>query len=70
MMQELTPKFDSLSINIIANVSDHSSSTYAKFPEKLTFLAPNKHKYVCVSGVRIASFSANFVQVLNERSPI
>ena len=29
---------------------DHSFSMDAKFSEKLTFLTPNMHKYVCVSG--------------------
>ena len=35
----------------------HSSSTYAKFSEKLTF--------VCVSGGRDVRFSENFVYFLN-----
>ena len=29
---------------------DHSFSTFAKFSEKLTFLTPDKHTYVCESG--------------------
>lgn len=33
--------------------------------EKLTFLAPDQHKYVCVSGVNV-SFSENFAEVLNK----
>lgn len=35
--------------------------------EKLTFLAPDQHKYVCVSGVNV-SFSENFAEVLNKWS--
>ena len=28
----------------------HTFSTYAKFSKKLTFLPPDTHTYVCVSG--------------------
>ena len=28
----------------------HSFSTYGKFPEKLTYLTPDIHTYVCISG--------------------
>ena len=27
-------------------------STYAKFPEKLKFITPDMHTYVCVSGIK------------------
>ena len=37
-------------------VGDHSFSTYAKFSEKLTFLAPDSH----------VSFSENLAYVLNK----
>ena len=32
------------------SVGNHSFSTYAKFFKKLTFLTPDKHTHVCVSG--------------------
>ena len=32
------------------NLSDHPFGKYAKFSEKLTFLPPDIHTYVCVSG--------------------
>ena len=31
-------------------LGDHSFSKYAKFSEKLTFLTPDTHIYVCISG--------------------
>ena len=45
---------------------DHSFRTYAKVSEKSTFLAPDTHTYVCVSGGKKCYFSENFVYVLNE----
>ena len=42
---------------------DHTLSTYAKFPEKLTFFT-----YVCVSRGKKCYFSENFAYVLNEWS--
>ena len=47
-------------------VGDHSFSTYAKFSEKLTFLSPDSHTYVCGSGGKNVSFSENFAYVLNK----
>ena len=47
-------------------VKKESFSTFAKFSEKLTFLIPYTHTYVCVSGVRNISFSENFANVLKE----
>ena len=46
---------------------DYLISTYAKCSEKLTFLTPDTHMYVCVyQGVRNVSFSENFAHILNE----
>ena len=45
---------------------DHSFSGYAKFSEKLTFLPPETHMYLCVSGGKKVSFSENFTYVLKE----
>ena len=48
----------------------HSFSTSAKFSEKLTYLTPNMHTYVCVSRGKKSWFIGNFVNVLKERSPV
>ena len=48
----------------------HSFSTSAKFSEKLTYLTPNTHTYVCVSRRKKSWFIGNFVNVLKERSPV
>ena len=41
-------------------------STYAKFSEKVTFLTPDVHTYMYVSGVKNVNFSENFSYLLNE----
>ena len=46
---------------IISILRDHSISTYAKFPENLTFLTPYAYQ-----GVRNVRFSKNFAYVLSE----
>ena len=46
---------------IISVLRDHSISTYAKFPENLTFLTPYAYQ-----GVRNVRFSKNFAYVLSE----
>ena len=40
-------------------------STYAQFSEKLTFLPPDTHTYLCVSGSRKVNFSENMRSFLN-----
>ena len=36
-------------INLAFNIRTHSFNTYTKFSEKLAFLPPDTHTYVCVS---------------------
>ena len=50
-------------------MGDHSFSTYAKFPEELTFLTPMIRKRMFeYQGVRNVKFAENFAYVLNEWS--
>ena len=51
--------------NWFIDIRHHRFSTYAKFSEKLTFLTPETHTYVCVSGVRNISFSENLAYLVN-----
>ena len=53
----------------IKSIWGHSFSTYAKFSEKLTFLAPWYTHVTCAyQGVRNNNFSENFACVRNEWS--
>ena len=47
---------------------DHSFSTCVTFSETfyITFLPPDTHTYVSVSGVKNIRFSENFKYILNE----
>ena len=48
---------------------DHPFKNERIFSEKLTFLLPDTHRYVCVSGGRKVNFSENCAYVLNGLIP-